>query len=50
VLWRSEPPDNAPRNVERNFEQGIRLLGYRIQPSAMSIADCELYWQAMQSR
>jgi len=50
VLWRSEPPDNAPRNVERNFEQGIRLLGYRIQPSAdEQTLTVSLYWQAMQS-
>lgn len=47
VLWRSQPPEDAPRNVERSFEHGIRLLGYHAQLSADGAKlVVSLYWQA----
>ena len=46
VAFRSEPADTAPRNAKATWENGIRLLGYRLASMQDDALLVELYWQA----
>ena len=42
----AQPAEAVPRNMMADWEKGIRLLGYRLQPVDKSALQVDLYWQA----
>ncbi len=47
VSVRSQPLDEVPLNSDAVWENGIRLLGYRLGPTDDNTLLVDLYWQAM---